>query len=213
MTRNPVIAEYTKTAKVGTWQKLQGAIQTLRHIRLTTNGVTYNCDFSAKTEGAFFVIAEGATEFELLVVFPDDAKATFDGWYTPMTEDYNVPVVTALQQLVTQNALAHGNYSGLDEFVEWFDREWSQYGGSVDQLEVTICGYTLSGDQVPAYSNANHDMSTWLLWARSVLLEAGAEYALRMQDIQDENSTHKYKFPVLATNGEHQATITIYLCV
>lgn len=209
---NPEIMGYMKTAKYGTWQKLSQAVQVLRHIRATVDSVDYECDFSAKTEGAFFIVAEGTFNKQLLVVFPDDAMGTFDGWQDPETGEYDTPVITALQELVTQNALAHGNYSGLDEFVEFFDQTWDGYSSYLSSAHIIISGYYVDGSNIPDYYNPTHAMDVWLLWVRQLLINAGGA-AMTMADAQDEESTRRYAFPVEVTYNGNSAVITVYIAV
>jgi len=158
----PEIAKFMKTAKRGTWQKLGDTVRTLAKLHLSKDGDSYYTEFDARTEGAFFVIAEGVNiGYELLIVFPDDVRQSFDALYTKGVQ----------QALADMAAMAgpRGTYAGLDEFCAWFDNKWSTYSMFASQLTLTLMGSTVSGSSIPAYSNPNHDPQVWFNWIANIL--------------------------------------------
>lgn len=165
---NPEIAEFMKTAKRGLWNNLGQTVRALAQLYLSVGDKSYHTSFDARTDGAFFIIAEGSnTGHELLIVFPDaesDGFAQLGGMYAQ-----------AACGLMAQMAGQHGTYAGLDEFCEWFDAKWDQYGGFASAVTITILGQSVSGADLPAYVNASHDPSVWFQWIGSIMQVAGVD--------------------------------------
>lgn len=199
----PEIAKFMKTAKRGTWQKISDTVKTLVQLHMTIGGETYQTSFEAKDEGAFFIICEGLNiGYELLVVFPDAEKTSFNALASMNAQ--------AAFASLTNMAGSHGTYDGLDEFCEWFDRKWNTYGAFASALTITLLGHTVSGSALPAYSNANHDPSTWFDWVRQILIVAGADPA--MSGLYD-STTNAYKTTMHISAGSLAADMTFYISV
>lgn len=198
----PEIAKVMKTAKRGTWQKLSETAQTLVQLHMTTGGETYHTSFEAKDEGAFFIICEGLSiGYELMIIFPDAVMTSFNALSSLTAQ--------AAMASMAQMAGTHGTYSGLDEFVEWFDSKWNTYGMFVNQLTITLLGHTISGSSLPSYSNASHNPSTWFTWVKDILVVAGADPA--MSGIWN-SSTYAYAVTMrISAESSLSADMTFYI--
>ena len=171
MILSPELARYCKTAKRGTWQKLGSTIKTLKKI----NFDSYVCDFSTRTDGSFFVLAEGLTEYELLLVAPDDS--------INITAMGSMTCLNALRYVSTYIS-AH-DIPGWVEFVEWFDGKYSTFGGMISSA--TICGCSVSS--IPSYSNPTHDVATWFTWIITCGERASGFDLTQMSDYRENSTT------------------------
>ncbi len=198
----PLIAMYMKTSKKGFWHKLSEAAKVLSHLNYTASGVTYTTSFGAGEEGAFFVLAEGENiDNELVVVLPDNYLTNFAAF----ANDTILEMLTELRDL----QIEHGMFAGLDEFTEWFDDKWANYGSHASQLTVTVFGETLQ--QVPTYSNPNHDFSVWCGWLRTAAstISASSNAATSIY----EASENAYVEPLHIDNGDKRTIINIKLSI
>lgn len=171
------LARYLATAKRGTWTALVGAVKTLT--RLTFNGRV--CDFSTKEDGSFFVLGEGATQYELLLVAPDDSL----DWPS-------LASMSVLDLLVYLEAYTNDHeIPGWTSFVRWFDSKYSVYGGMVSSG--SICGCAVSS--IPSYSNPAHSVQVWFDWVLQLGQNAAGLNSVSLSGYRD--SAYQYGLPMI----------------
>lgn len=194
--------EYIRTAKRGTFQDIASTVMVLR--RFVWNAE--NCDFHARTDGAFY-LATGESAQRLLLVAPDN---TLDfGGMKSMTVD------AALAYIIT---VCHSpGIPGWDEFAGWFDGLIQQYGQGLAQSLQSITVGSLTTTNIPAYTVSGTGAENFFIWLRAALISAETETGVTLNMADYWLDSVSYVLPVTLTaeveeNGETKI-VTIPLSV
>ena len=189
MIRNPDIARYMKTAKRGSLRRLGTTAVALTKLILKNTIGEYVCDFSTRTEGGFFIVAEGENEriYELLLVAPDNS--------IDFSRFADMTVTEGLQYLAAYTN-SH-SVRGWEEFVEWFDGWFQDYGAMISQF--TLCGHTTAN--VPVYNNLSHLAGVWYSWCAQAAGNAGCATVALADYPGGDDECYRLPLTVETTNG------------
>lgn len=202
MIRHNELARRLKTAKHGTVTGLSGVITVLKHI--VFNGI--HCDFSAATDGSYYILAEGIDpsqytgDYEFLLVAPDNTPTSAIDW----DRVYGLTVTAALEYFYIYTT--NRSIPGWDAFTEWFDTNLAQYMFAVSSIEVF--GNTLPVSDIPQYSNPNHKINIWFQWLEDCCIAAGVR-DVSMASIATNRKL--YVMPITLHAGNLNATVSFQL--
>lgn len=195
-----MFAEYSATAKRGTWQKIGGLVRTLTKFALASIniGEMYECDFHSLTEGGFYVRLESPTAssftYYLILVAPDNSLK----WASISS----MTVQGAIEHLRDETKKHPITY--WEEFTKWFDGKYNQYSGII--TKATVCGRETSN--IPTYSNPAHDVSVWFAWLATI----GQSVYLNNLNASDyQVSDYQYSIPMrfTTTRGEFSFALRV----
>lgn len=194
--------EYMATAKHGTFQTIGENIKILR--RFLWNGK--NCDFHARTDGAFY-LAAGNNRQRLILVAPDNALD-----FPAMGE-----MTADAAFLYISQVCASPGIPGWDEFAGWFYGLMQQFGDNLlDALQSITVG-DLTTTTIPTYSPSGTGAEDFFLWVRTALMSAESEagVTLQMADAKVDDVSFAIPITMVAEVEEEGQTeeITVQLLV
>lgn len=184
------------TAKNGTWKALN-ATSAVALAKLMLNGFVTN--FSAKTDGSYFLIAEGSAQnYVLLLVAPDNSI----NFSTLMNQN----VVEALETV--RNYVGQHPIPGWAPFIDWFFDNMTRYIGSADY--VTVCGNTVQSADIPAFPTVKSQYNVFD-WLKKVADTAGCSN-VAMSSCQVGNY-NKFEIPVTAYAFSYEVAMKIQMAI
>ena len=176
----------------------------LNMIRLVVNQVLYK--FTAKTDGAFYLRAEGNSGYGLWLIAPDNSI------------DF-----ASMASMAVHDALEYlANYCDMHDINGWIDfAEWLSLSTTSEFAEIvfsaiqsiTVSGYTTT--DVPKWGDPHGNVSVFFRWCKDGMVAAETEAGVTLQMANYQDSASKFTIPfdltVQTKDGLESVTMALIL--
>ena len=153
-------------------------------VRLVVNQVLYK--FTARTDGAFYLRAEGSNAYGLWLIAPDNSIN-----------------FASLESMAVHDALEYlATYCDTHDIPSWIDfAEWLSTSTTSEMAEIvfsavrsiTVSGHTTT--DIPQWSDPHGNVSVFFRWCKDGMVAAETEAGVTLQMADYKDSASKYTIP------------------